>query len=890
MAAFERISCGIPGLDRVFDNIRLGDNVVWQLDTLDEFAYFAEPFARQAIADGRTLVYIRFATHPEILPEQPGVKRFTLNPHKGFEAFTVAVRDIITRQGRGAFYVFDCLSELQAAWSADLMMGNFFRLTCPYLFQLDTVAYFPIIRGGHSFETIAKIRDTTQLMIDVLPDQLAADGSTAQLFVHPLKVWDRFSNTMFLAHRYDTATGQVATLTDGVDTARFYARLADEQMAGANQNIDSWDRFFMDAQRRFADGTIDTVTCDKMCNMMMTKDPRMRTMVKRAFGPADYFNVRNRMVGTGLIGGKACGMLLARKVVHDALPESRALFEPHDSFYVGTDVFYTYIVANDLWGLRIKQREPSGFVSAAGALQQGISHGTFPANIHEGFMRILEYYGQSPIIVRSSSFLEDGFGNAFAGKYESVFCPNVGPFEERLSQFEDAVRRVYASMMDPSALEYRLRNGLDGTEEQMALLVQRVSGSRYGEHCFMPTAAGVGYSHSAYCWMDGMDPDAGMLRLVMGLGTKAVDRTGQDYPRILSLDRPQAVTAKTPAEKHRYSQRTASLIDLEARAFTERSCAELAEVLPAYARNALFEHDREAEESLRSRGTYRPVLFASCQGLAANRRFTDLMHNVLHVLQEYYGNAVDIEFAVNIGDDDRFVVNLLQCRPLQSFTGTQTVELPDLPADRTLLHLVGASMGNMRATPVDAVIMIDPERYYRCPHGKKSLVARQVGIVNAWLGTVRRRGLLFAPGRLGTSSPELGVPVTFADISHLDGICEVAYSGAGYSPELSYGSHMFQDLVEADIFYGAVFENEHTRIWRPQMLDACPDLLPDILADAAAQGQGTAAADPDIAGIVRVVDTRDLGLTLWNNMLANDALCGSAPESAVHKRRTSLSG
>ena len=148
MAAFERISCGIPGLDRVFDNIRLGDNVVWQLDTLDECAYFAEPFARQAIADGRTLVYIRFATHPEILPEQPGVKRFTLNPHKDFEAFTVAVRDIITRQGRGAFYVFDCLSELQAAWSADLMMGNFFRLTCPYLFQLDTVAYFRSSAAG----------------------------------------------------------------------------------------------------------------------------------------------------------------------------------------------------------------------------------------------------------------------------------------------------------------------------------------------------------------------------------------------------------------------------------------------------------------------------------------------------------------------------------------------------------------------------------------------------------------------------------------------------------------------------------------------------------------------------------------------------------------------
>ena len=144
----------------------------------------------------------------------------------------------------------------------------------------------------------------------------------------------------------------------------------------------------------------------------------------------------------------------------------------------------------------------------------------FPRSIRDRFINIVEYFGQSPFIVRSSSFLEDGFGNAFAGKYESVFCVTQGSLEERLEQFEHAVRKVYASTMDYSALEYRLMRHLEKRDEQMAVLVQRVSGSYYGRY-FMPGAAGVGYSHSTYKWYADMDPDAGMLRIVMGLGTKA---------------------------------------------------------------------------------------------------------------------------------------------------------------------------------------------------------------------------------------------------------------------------------------------------------------------------------------------------------------------------------
>ncbi len=170
MAAFDRVKSGITGIDQALDNIRMGDNVVWQLTRLEDFNYVVRPFVRQALEDGRDLVYIRFATHDELVESHPDITRYELNPHEGFEPFTVKVRQIITEHGRDAFYVFDCLSELQVAWSADLMMGNFFRVTCPYLFILDTVAYFPIIRGSHSLSAVGKVRDTTQLFIDVFSD------------------------------------------------------------------------------------------------------------------------------------------------------------------------------------------------------------------------------------------------------------------------------------------------------------------------------------------------------------------------------------------------------------------------------------------------------------------------------------------------------------------------------------------------------------------------------------------------------------------------------------------------------------------------------------------------------------------------------------------------
>lgn len=859
MAAFDRIFSGLPGLDQALDSIRLGDNVVWRVSCVEDFCFYVKPYVRQAVADQRNMIYIRFAHHEALIPEQDGVKRYTLDPSEGFEPFTVAVHHIIEQEGADAFYVFDCLSELQVVWAADLMMGNFFRVTCPYLFELDTVAFFPLIRGRHSFDAVARIRDTTQLLLDAYCD------SSGTHYVQPLKVWNRFSATMFLPHRLEP-DGQLVPLTDGVGIGRFYALLDEEEDRAADQNLDSWERFFSLARLQHDQGLLDDAGYRNMCRYMMTRDARMGALIGKHFRAQDYFRVRGRMIGTGTIGGKACGMLLARRLVRAAMPELGSLLEPHDSYYIGSDVFYTYIVTNDCWKLRLQQKTEPGYFALAQQLRERLLSGTFPPKIREQFRAMLDYFGQSPVIVRSSSLLEDSFGNAFAGKYASVFCVNTGTPEQRLKVFENAVRTVYASTMDPSALEYRRRRGLDTLDEQMAILVQRVSGSNFGSF-FMPCAAGVGYSYSAYRWRQDIDPAAGMLRIVMGLGTRAVDRTEGDYPRIASLDRPDTTTLTNIAQKHRFSQHSIDVLDFAQDKLVTRRLEEILPELPDWYKYIVLEHDYEAESRLRERGAWREVCFATCQNLLSKKEFSRLMRRMMTILQAEYGVPVDIEFTVNCCRDGSFSVNLLQCRPLTARSGGRKIVMPQLPMQNVLFDLCDASMGQSTKLTLDYIVQIDPKGYYSYPYAQKPDAAHAVSTINRVFRGQSKHLMLLAPGRIGTSSPELGIPVVFADIAEFSVICEVADRSAGYMPELSYGSHMFQDLVEADIFYAAIFDSEKTRQYSPQLLHECPDLFSQLCPE-----------QPQLCGIVHVYDVRGRGLTMWSEMLSGQTLCGIDPD------------
>ncbi|MBN2539663.1 MAG: phosphoenolpyruvate synthase, partial [Deltaproteobacteria bacterium] len=472
MKLLERVSTGLKGLDEIVDNLRIGDNVVWRVGDIEEYAYFVKSYVNKAVKDNRRVVYMRFADHKPLVKQHSNVVIYKLDAEGGFESFSTEVHNIVTKEGKGVFYVFDCLSDLLSTWSTDLMIGNFFIITCPYLFEMDTVAYFAIIRDRHSYQTIARIRETTQLLIDAYRDN-------GFFHVHPLKVWQRYSPTMFLPHLQEG--DQFVPIVNSIDAARLFSHISRQTLERAKRKLDNWDRLFLRAQELLdqpweSEEKQDMI--DKICRIMITREPRMSILVKDKFSLEDLLRIRERLIGTGFIGGKAVGMLLARKILsEDTSFKWNEVLEPHDSFYIGSDVFYTYIVHNGWWKLRMKQKTKDGYFEVAKALRENMFNGSFLEEIKEQFLEVVEYFGQSPYIVRSSSLLEDAFGNAFAGKYESVFCVNQGSPEERYKQFEDAVRQIYASTLNEDALMYRLQRGLEDEDEQMALLVQRVSGS-----------------------------------------------------------------------------------------------------------------------------------------------------------------------------------------------------------------------------------------------------------------------------------------------------------------------------------------------------------------------------------------------------------------------------
>lgn len=836
------------------DSIRFGDNVVMQVTNLDDYKKMVQAFARQAILDKRNISYIRFAEHEPILAAQEGLKIYQLSAGKGFEPFTVEVHEIIEKEGREAFYVFDCLSDLQAAWSTDLMMGNFFCVTCPYLFELDTVACFPVLRGHHDFTAIARIQETTQLLLDI-------HSNSRETYLHPIKVWNRYSSEMYLPHKLNEK-GEFESLTDSVSLADYYRLIHEEQEGHAEQNLDSYERFFKEAKASFYSESINGRTLDKISLSMMTHDKKMASMIKKEFAPEDFFTVKDRVIGTGTIGGKACGMLLARKMLERYLPQSCAYMEPHDSFYIGTDVFYSYIVENNLWKLRILQRKEEHYFSAGEALAKAILAGHFPQAIRIQFQRMLEYFGQIPIIVRSSSFLEDGFGNAFAGKYESIFCANgLGP-EERLGAFEDAVRRVYASTMNPSALEYRRKRGMAQADEQMAVLVQRVSGTKFGDY-YMPCAAGVGFSYSIYRWSDDLSADAGLLRLVAGLGTKAVDRTGTDYPRLVQLDKPESTTLISDAEKHRFSQRRLNAINLKTNTLDEVQASDLIPKLPQWYADLISEHDFEAERLCREIGKPQAVQFVSCLGIVKEKELMVLMKDMLYVLQAHYETPVDIEYTINFSIDGRFAVNLLQCRPLNVWQTAAARSIPAIAQDKTLFKVYQTFMGNSAKVDVDAVVFIDAQGFHQLPYNRKSAVAGIVGVINQYYKDSEKKLMLLSPGRLGTSSPELGVPVAFSDISNFSILCEYEDAEIGFAPELSYGSHMFQDIVETAMFYVAITDNAGT-VFHKNFWSKKESVLHQILPAAS-----------ELSEIVRVYETApENPLSLYADFKNRTVTCG----------------
>ena len=831
----ETIKSGIIDLDDLLQGIRLGDNVVWQVDELNDYSHFAELFVTQSISDGLKCIYIRFAEHAPILEPRAGLSIINVDPSPGFDFFSAAIHRIIEENGKRICYVFDNLSDLVNTWATDELLANFFQLTCPYLYHLNTVTYFALTRNQHALSAVARIRDTTQILLDVF-------HVNKQVYIHPLKVWDRYSSQMFLPHMI-SGNNLLPVFRSG-DAAAISASASKKQVRTISSSIAPWESVYSKLLQ-YQEGKVENIEASREINalrqeltrMLFGSHPEFNKLSDKYLTVDDLIKIRDRLIGSGRIGGKAAGMLVARKVL---LQEGKNLdysqiLEEHDSFFIGSDVFFTFLVNNNLFRLRLQLSRNSQISrDEFEEVERQFLSGNFPKEIVEQFKDMLDYFGQAPIIVRSSSLLEDSYGNAFAGKYRSEFCANQGNPEERLEAFLKAVKLVYASALNPDALAYRKKRGLGEGDEQMAILVQRVSGIPYRNY-FFPTLAGVAFSRNLYVWTDRIDPEKGMIRLVFGLGTRAVNRVGGDYPRMIAVSHP-GLRPEIGAKIVKYSQKNVDLLDLGNNEFVTHPVTDVLEhsdypnleliastITEGYLQDPLYNSFDASPQNL--------VL--TFNNLLKNTELIKIMEDILAKLEKAWGHPVDMEFTALIEKNRTIRVNVLQCRPLRiPNTVDSLIKFPHQIEKENILFETKRSISAGIIDSIRYIIYIDPWKYAEIPlvSTKKSL-GRVIGKLNEILKESDEKVMAVGPGRWGSNNIDLGVNVSYADIDNIKVLVEVSRAEAGHDPEPSYGTHFFQDLIEAEIIYLPVFPEQPSSQFNKHFFTASPNMLGKLLPE-----------------------------------------------------------
>lgn len=562
----------------------------------------------------------------------------------------------------------------------------------------------------------------------------------------------------------------------------------------------------------------------------------------------------------GRLGGKSAGLFLARKIV-EASAESASILRDIKvprTWYLTSDAIVAFVRYNNLDDVhdrkyldieQVRQQYPH--------VVQVFKNAAFPPEMVKGLSSVLEDLGPVPLIVRSSSLLEDRVGAAFSGKYKSLFLGNQGTKQDRLRALQDAIAEVYASMFGPDPIEYRAERNLLDVHEEMGIMIQEVVGTRVGAY-FLPAFSGVAFTNNEFRWSPRIRREDGLVRLVPGLGTRAVDRLSDDYPVLLAPGQPGLRANVSVDEVVRYSPKMVDLINLETNDFetipVSRLLAECGEKLPLVRRMvSLVDGDRLRPPRGLTDDVGAGQAVFTFEGLTSETAFVARMATLLRVLQDRLGGPVDVEFA-----SDGESLYLLQCRP-QSYGGLDAP--PNIPRDvppERLLFSACRYVSNGRVDAVTHIVYVDPDAYAGLGDLDALLdVGRAVGRLNQALP--RRQFVLMGPGRWGSRGDiRLGVSVGYADISNTALLIEIARKKGNYAPDLSFGTHFFQDLVEGGIRYLPLYPDEPTNHFDETFLRTARSHLTELLPEF-----------EHLDGVVRVIDVPEVSGGLQLRVLMN---------------------
>jgi hypothetical protein len=564
------------------------------------------------------------------------------------------------------------------------------------------------------------------------------------------------------------------------------------------------------------------------------------SVAKRYLGIHDMSWVLERVIsteqGSGWVGGKAAGMLVAWAILrtqgfHDvALP---------NTVFVLTDAYGAFKEHNGLTELSDHKYNPMAEIRDDYRAIRAVFHNAeFPPRIVNRLRAELARWGEVPLVVRSSSLLEDSFGAAFAGIYQSLFLANQGPPEDRLRRLLAAIAEVYTGVFSPSAISYRRRHDLIDHNELMAVMIQPVVGTTYGPF-FCPAVAGVAFSRNDFRWNARIRREDGLARLVLGLGTHAVDRVG-DFARMVPLKAPTIRPEGTPDEIAAASQRRVDVLAMDGSGFCTVSKEEALEAMrPTGIADyvSVIEPGGHLTRPVGTRVTAPAGRLCLTFERLLDGPFPDRMHSVLSTLEEAYRVPVDFEFALDDGK-----LHVLQCRPLGSREEGARYPVPDDVSPVDQIFSTRRWVNNGCVEGIEYIILVDPRDYASIEDFDRRLeVGRVIGQLNDKLAD--KCFMLMGPGRWGSQDVRLGVRVAFSDIANADVLVEIARKHEGYVPEPSFGTHFFQELVEAAILYLPLYPDDPESVFNDAVLRDGPNDLADLAPECAS-----------FADVVRVID------------------------------------
>ena len=537
--------------------------------------------------------------------------------------------------------------------------------------------------------------------------------------------------------------------------------------------------------------------------------------------------------GNGKLGGKAAGLILAKRILRrngKGNPLIESIRTPK-TWYITSDGIWNFLRHNsleDLWSLKFSPMEEVR--STFPYLEQVFKNSFFSHEMYQQIQFAMDDLGEGPLIVRSSSLLEDSEGMAFSGKYRSLFLANTGSRDDRLEALIDAVAEVYASVFGPDPIQYRAERGLLDFVEEMGIIIQKVVGKQVGKY-FFPAFAGVAFSHNEFRWSPRLKREDGIIRMVAGLGTRAVDRMGRDFPFLLSPGQPNLRVNVTPEQVEHYAQSAMDVINLETGRFESLDVRDVfkhaGDDFPLLEQIVSVLEDGFLKKPMKGMiRTGEDDLLVTFAGLVERTDFVRQMREMLRILQEALGMPVDLEFA---HDGERLY--LLQCRPQSRMAEEGLVTMPTKVDFDHKLFSASKFVTNGYVSGIRYLVYVDPEEYRKMPDLADLVgIADTVSQLNQLLP--RRKFILMGPGRWGSRGDvTLGVGITYSGINNTALLVEIARKKGNYVPDLSFGTHFFQDLVEARIHYLALYPDEEGNIFNEAFFQDSPSVLSQLLPE-----------------------------------------------------------